>query len=139
MPTLGGAAMGLHEALRTASQGYDAYTKGDVEAMVATWGPDITFHVPGRSVLAGTFRGRDEVLAFLGRLADRSGGTFQLEVHDILASEGHVVVLCREFAQRNGRTIDMPAAHVCHADEDGRFREVWFLVEDQGRLDEFWS
>ena len=131
--------MGAKEALDTARRGYEAYERGDVAGMVATWAEGITFHAPGSSDLAGTFRGQDEVLGFLQRLGERSDGTFRLEVHDMLASDQHLVVLCRHSAQRDGRAIDMPAAHVWHTDLDGKFTEVWVLVEDQGQMDEFWA
>jgi ketosteroid isomerase-like protein len=131
--------MGAQENLQTAREAYDAYTKGDIAAMVATWAPGVTFHVPGQSVLAGTFRGQDDVLGLLQRLAERSGNTIRLDVHDVVASDEHVVVLCRQSGERNGRTVDMPAAHVWHTDENGKLSEVWFLVEDQGLMDEFWA
>ncbi len=131
--------MGAKEALDTARQGYEANSRGDVAGMVATWAEGITFHAPGHSVLAGTFRGQDEVLGFLQRLGELSEGTFRVQLHDVLASDEHLVVLCRHSAERNGRTIDMPAAHIWHTDPDGKLREAWFLVEDQRLMDEFWA
>jgi len=126
-------------ALRIARRSYEAFGNGDIAGFTATWSADVTFHAPGRSVLAGTFRGHEEALGFLQRISERTDGTFRLEVHDYLASEHHVVVLCRHRAERNGRSVDMPATHVWHTDSDGKLSEGWFLVEDQGLMDEFWA
>jgi ketosteroid isomerase-like protein len=47
-------------------------------------------------------------------------------------------VLCRELAERDGRSLDMAASHVWHT-ADGLLSEVWVLVEDQYLMDEFWA
>jgi ketosteroid isomerase-like protein len=130
--------MAAQEDMETVRRGYEAFSNGDTAGIVAPWAPNITFHYPGRSAVAGDYSGHDDVLAFLGQLAARSGGTFRLDVHDILATDQHVVVLCRELGERDGRHLDTPASHVWHTD-NGKLTELWDVIYDVQGLDEFWG
>jgi uncharacterized protein len=49
--------------------------------------PEIVWHFPGRSVLAGDHRGTDAVLGFFGKTIELTAGTFQVEVHDVVADD----------------------------------------------------
>ena len=51
-----------------ARRGYDAFTRGDMQAVSDVFADDIVWHVGGRSPLAGDYRGKDEVLGFLAKL-----------------------------------------------------------------------
>jgi uncharacterized protein len=56
--------------------------------------PDIVWHAPGRSRLAGDHQGVDAVLGFFGRTMELTGGAFRVEVHDVLASHGSLITSC---------------------------------------------
>jgi ketosteroid isomerase-like protein len=119
-------------------EGYEAFGKGDIPAVVAVWAVDIAWHVPGRSPLAGDYRGADEILGFFGKIQERSEGTFRLEMHDLLASEDHVVALVNEIGHRGERSLNAPATHVWHV-RDGKATEFWAMAADAYATDEFWS
>lgn len=119
-------------------EGYEAFGKGDVPAVMAIWADDIAWHVPGRSPLAGDYRGKDAILGFFGQLQERSEGSFRLEMHDLLASEDHVVALVTEIGHRGERTLNSPATHVWHV-RDGKATEFWAMAADSYATDEFWS
>jgi len=90
---------------------YDAFGRGDVESVMAAFPDDVSFHIGGASPVAGDYVGKGEVLGYLGTLMERSGGTFRLEVLDILASDERATVLTRETAHRDGRSLDNRAVH----------------------------
>ncbi len=117
---------------------YEAFERGDMATVTAAMAPDIRWHTNGRSAVAGTFHGIDDVMASLGRLAAESGGTFAAEVHDVLASDDHVVVLGRVSADRNGRHLEDNYCHVFHV-SGGLMTEVWVVNQDPYAQDEFWS
>ena len=71
-------------------------------------------------------------------MAERSGGTFRADVHDVLGDDEHVVGLLRVSAQRDGRSLDMPVVHVWHVRE-GKLAELWIHPQDQYAIDEFWA
>lgn len=117
---------------------YDAFSRGDIDAVMAVFAPDIAWHVPGRGPLSRDYRGHAEVLGFFGHFMQLSNGTFRLRVDDVLARGDRVVVLCTESAQRGGRSWTAPQVHVWTV-KDGKvtaFRE--YEGDEQGD-DEFWA
>ncbi len=119
-------------------ESYDIFAKGDMQALSEMFAEDIAFHAPGRGPLSGVYRGKEEVLSFLGRLFELSGGTFTAELHDVLGNDGHAVGLQTSRAEREGKTLETHDVLVAHI-RDGKFREIWFHSDDTQAADEFWS
>lgn len=117
---------------------YDAFDRADLETIQNTFAEDVLLHVPGRSPISGDYKGKDEVLGFLGQVVSLSEGTFKIQPHDILGNDNHVVVLSRATAQRPGKTLDVPNFEVYHL-RDGKITEAWFFSGDVYAEDEFWS
>jgi len=68
-------------------EGYAAFGRGDIEALQSQFfAPDIRWHFPGRSPFAGDYTGVAEVLGWLGRSAEVSGGTLRVELHDVIGT-----------------------------------------------------
>ena len=119
-------------------RGYDAFSRGDMETLREVFHPKLVWHSPGRNQLAGDHRGVEAVLGFFGRTMELTGGTFRVEVHDVVASDEHVVGLNSVAAQRDGKTLNGRNALVFHV-RDGRATEVWQFWEDQYAADEFFG
>jgi uncharacterized protein len=47
------------------------------------------------------------VFGFFGRLAEETGGTFRLDVHDIIANDEHTAVLATLTATRGDKSIEV--------------------------------
>ena len=99
---------------------------------------NIVWHVPGRSPLAGDYKGHAEVTAFFGKIFELSGGSFKLELHDVLANDEHAVVLSRQTGERAGKRLDQNSVDVWHI-KNGKATEFWGLTVDPYLEDEFWS
>jgi ketosteroid isomerase-like protein len=127
---------GDHAAL--IGSAYAAFSRGDIPAAFAIFAEDILWHVPGRGPLARDDRGHAEVMGFFQRFMELSGGTFQIQIEDILAKGDRVVVLCTESARRGGRSWSSPQVHVWTV-RDGRARPFWQYQGDQRIEDGFWS
>ncbi len=119
-------------------QGTEAFSRGDMDAVAALLADDIVFHVPGRSQLAGDHQGKDQVLSLFARQVQLTGGTFRLEMHDVVANDEHGVVLTRTTAEREGKTLDALGVLVFHL-RDGKVTEVWVHPYDEYAGDEFFS
>jgi ketosteroid isomerase-like protein len=117
---------------------YAAFARGDVPAAFAIFADDILWHVPGRGPLSRDYRGHAEVMGFFQQFMELSGGTFQIQIDDILAKGDRVVVLCTESARRGGRSWSSPQVHVWTV-SDGRAAVFWQYQGDQQTEDEFWS
>jgi ketosteroid isomerase-like protein len=119
-------------------RGYEAFASGDMDAVLVVFADDIAWHVGGSSQLSGDYRGDQEVMGFFGRLVEVTGGTFRLELHDVLANDTHGAVLATAHGQRDGRTLAMREVHVWHL-ADGKATEFWAFPEDSAELDLFFG
>jgi uncharacterized protein len=114
----------------------DAFRAGDLDALVASIHEDVLWHLPGTTWMARHFRGRDMVLAFLREVIQRTNGTFKLQDVFVSGTDDHVLA-----AQRLGATVDgeerfFDTTSVMRF-SDGRQKERWFHIHDQGAFDEF--
>ena len=107
---------------------------------------DIVWHFAGDSPVGGEYRGHDGVARFFSAMIDRLGAPgvdrpgveHALELHDMLASDEHVVVLWRRTGKAGGATLDTPGVGVYHV-RDGKISEVWVLHWDQQAADAFFA
>lgn len=117
---------------------YAAYAASDLTTLRACFAPDVTWHSPGRHPLAGDHRGPDAVVRFLTGIGERTGGTFRLEVHDVLANDEHAVLLSRVHGERGGRSLHDNHALIFHV-RDGLITECWGHARDQHAVDDLLS
>jgi ketosteroid isomerase-like protein len=133
------ATTGQHVNVERARRAYEAFGKGDMATLSELITEDTVWHIGGKSPLSGEYKGRDAVFGFFGKLKEESGGTFRLEVHDILANDEHGAVLVRSMGERKGKKWDGRSVHITHADSEGRTKEFWAFEENQAGLDEFFA
>lgn len=119
-------------------KGFTAFSAGDMDTLRQIIAADAIWHVPGRSPLAGTYKGIDEIIGFFGRTMELSEGTFAVDVHDIVGNDEHVFAAYKVSGQRKGKSLQDSAVLLFHV-RDGRVTEAWGLTGDQYINDEFWS
>ena len=130
--------MAEHPNVALMRKGYDAFSRGDMAALGELFADDVVWHVLGRSVLAGTYKGKDEVFGFFARLAQLSEGTVSVDLHDIVANDEHAIGLANTSATRGGKTLVQQSVHVFHV-KDGKVTEFWGYEDDQDAEAEFWG
>ncbi len=126
-----------HPNVELSRRGYDAFAKGDMATLSELIADDVVWHVQG-GPLSGTYRSREEVFGFFGRLAEETAGTFRLDVHDVLANDEHSVALCVLSASRGTKSIEVPVANVAHV-RDGKITEFWGATTDPQAMIDFWA
>ncbi len=119
-------------------KGYEAFGKGDMAVLTDLFSEDVVWHFPGNNQVSGVHRGRDAVFAIFAKTTQLSGGTFKIDLHDVLANDEHAVALTHGTASREGRQIDAVECTVYHV-SGGKVTEWWSLVENGRVADEFWS
>ena len=129
---------GVHPHEELLRREYEARARGDIDGLDDLFADDITWHVPGKSAIAGIYKGKDEVLAYVRKRQELAGGTFVITVHDVLANDEHGVVLASGRAQRNGTSWEWNG-HALYRFRDGKIAECTLLPEDQYLFDEIWS
>jgi ketosteroid isomerase-like protein len=119
-------------------KGFEAFSQGDMGALDGLFADDIVWHAPGRNQLSGDHRGKEAVFANFQKLFELTGGTFRVEIHDVLANDEHAVVLAHASAQRDGKTLDDNGVQIFHI-RDGKVTEQWLHPWDVYAGDEFFS
>jgi ketosteroid isomerase-like protein len=114
----------------------EAMVARDVGAIADCFADDVVFHIPGRNPLSGDYRGKAEVLTRLFQRWEEAFGGLEIDVHDVLANDEHVVVLSDRRARRGTRGVEMRAASIYHV-RDGRIAEAWLMEWNPYAIDEF--
>ncbi|HZU79846.1 MAG TPA: nuclear transport factor 2 family protein, partial [Acidimicrobiales bacterium] len=107
-----------------------AFAAGDLDTARTYLDDDVVYHVGGRHSLAGDYRGPDEAVAFFRERAARTGGTFKVIPHDLLANAVHAVALSAVTAERDGVHYAWDVVTVYHV-AGGKVTECWIIDGDQ--------
>ncbi|WP_369145471.1 nuclear transport factor 2 family protein [Streptomyces sp. R44] len=128
-----------HPDAASVRQGYEAFSKGDMEALGALLTSDCTHHSPGTTRFGGHFKGRDNVLAMYQDMFEYTGGTFRVELDGIFPDgRGHVISTHKWFAEHGDRGIEMRGA-LFFTLVGGKATDIDECVEDIEELDAFLS
>jgi uncharacterized protein len=99
---------------------------------------DVVWHVPGRSAIAGEYRGVEQALAYFTVRREIADNTFRITPRGALADASRVVHFADGEAlidgeRRNWRTVGIFEI------SDGLIAECWLLPFDQYQFDEIWD
>jgi hypothetical protein len=114
------------------------YAGGEQEPVRAMLSPDVAWHVPGGSVLAGDHVGRDEVLRHFARRRRLALAPLRIMVRHVLAVDEHAVVLAGGQLERNGETFSWEIVGVFRVAR-GTIAECWVLPVDPDAYDKIWG
>lgn len=118
---------------------FEVYRQGDESTLRQVLAEDVVYHLPGRSPMAGEYRGRDEVLALWDRQKAYLGGQpYRVEPLGTLADDHRVVLLASGQAEAPTGTLRWRAANVYQV-RDGQVMECRVFIEDLYAFDEFWA
>jgi ketosteroid isomerase-like protein len=117
---------------------FRAWLDRDAMTVARIIGDDVVWRVPGSSAMAGEYRGRGEIFAFLRRTADLTGGSYRADLLDVYGGDEVVVGLYRATGRREGRELDIPQALVFRFEGDA-LREVLAVPGDPAAFDRFWA
>ncbi len=126
-----------HPNVTMAREGFDAMSRGDTAWMDEHISDDVVWHVGGNSKWAGTYEGRAAVLAFFARQMQAMGGMPEVETHDVLGNDDHVVSIGTAKATGpDGSHAEWKWVQIFHI-EDGKTTEVWGMAENDAAVDPF--
>jgi ketosteroid isomerase-like protein len=116
-------------------RGYEAFNNGDMDGVRETFDENIVWHNGGRSRFSRDTHGIEQTLAFFLELTQASGGTFHLDVHDVIANDEHAIALVTSHLEVDGTKYDDLGSHVVHL-KDGKVTESWFFAWNPYQQDE---
>jgi hypothetical protein len=131
--------MAEHPDVALVRRGYAAFSTGDIATLSELIADDARQFQPGSGSMSGEYNGRDAILAFYGRLASETNGTFRVELEHVYTDgQGRVVACSRNTAQRGERQLNSGAALVFTI-KDGKAQDLHGVEEDLDEWDNFWS
>jgi ketosteroid isomerase-like protein len=117
---------------------FTAFAERDALAVAAVLDDDVVWRVGGRTPLSEEYRGRREVVRFLGLTTALTDGTYRSELLYALADDTHAVAVYRARGRRGERAIDIVQILLCEV-RDGRLVDVTAVPTDQALFDAFWT
>ena len=126
-----------HPNATRAREAFERFGQGGIA--VDIFADDAVWHVPGSNAVAGDYRGMDEIIPFLRRTAELTGGTYRVELLWVVADDEHTVAVYRAQGERHGgRTLDVEQALLIELRG-----ELWWEIRaqplDQDAFDAFWA
>jgi uncharacterized protein len=112
----------------------EMYRGGDAEAVRELLAPDVVWHVPGESAIAGDHRGRDAVMDYFERRRALAGNAMTIVAGEKLVS-GDVVV---QLADGHIEELQWRTAGVYRFDGE-RVAEAWLVPFDLAAFDAIWK
>ena len=109
----------------------------DPKAIAAAFDRDITWRVPGDTVMSGEYHGRVEVMEFLRRTGLETDGTYRSSLHTVFADDEWAVAIYRAIGTRNEVELDVEQALVIRL-SDGMWMDVTAVPLDDA-FAKFWA
>ncbi|MEW5871019.1 MAG: nuclear transport factor 2 family protein [Chloroflexota bacterium] len=126
-------------------EAYGALASGDVERVRQYWDEDMVWQVPGHNRLSGWYHGLNEFLAFMGKVGELSGNSFNMEsiAGEVIVTGEYSADLTRNRGHRAGdteKTMDIEVVHVLRW-RDGRVIAGKGAIFGDGATEynQFWS
>ena len=128
----------LHPNVLTYLAAIDAFNRDDLTAVGEYVRPDFCYRIPGRSRVAGEFRGIEGFVEALTRLRDESAGTIELTPVAVLADDENLIARARVTARRGAKRLD---TENCYAFRflDGRVADGQVFLSEPERVEDFWA
>jgi uncharacterized protein len=115
------------------------YAGGDASALLSVLAPDITWTIPGRNAISGSYRGVDAVLDYFARRRKIANSTFRIHRRDVLVGAGDAVCALTDGTATIGgqqRTWSTVGLYEIRA---GLIAACWLLPLDAAEFDAIWS
>jgi ketosteroid isomerase-like protein len=115
------------------------YGGGSGAALEEVLAPDITWTIPGDNLIAGSYRGLEEVLDYFRRRRDHADRSFQMKRRDVLVGDGdRVAALTDGVATIRGVEHRWSTVGLYEV-SDQRIAACWLLPLDQREFDAIWA
>lgn len=116
----------------------DMYAGGDPALVCELLAPDVVWHVPGTSPIAGEYRGREAVIGYFRLRRELAGGVIRIAKEGEVHHDEALVQLADARARLGGEEMVWRTAGVYRV-ADGRIAEAWLVPLDLEQFDRAWA
>ena len=124
-----GTKVSTEQKIQNVRKAFDAFKRGDMKALSENWTEDFVWHARG-SVFGGDFKGKQAAIAAIARYPQELQD-IELDFHDIVANDKHVVALVNSSFKRSGKTYKDQLAYIFHINDQGKTSEAWLLADTE--------
>lgn len=111
-----------------------AQLAGDFEKFASYFTDDLVAHIPGKSSLAGDYKGKDQFFEVFQKF-NAAIPDYSFEPHAYLADDEHGVALQYSNYKKGDTQFSSNDAFVVHF-RDGKVSEMWFVSDREAEIDE---
>jgi len=116
---------------------YALWHAGDVAGIEHEFSPKLTFEIKGKTLISGK-HDRSQFAKLMAKMKELSGGTFQSEIHDMLVSDRHAMVLATHKLNRAGTPLEYRSVQVWRF-EGGLPIAGYEYLRDHEQFQQIWS
>lgn len=124
-----GTKVNLDQKIQVVRDAFAAFKRGDLQALSDTWTEDFTWHARG-SVFGGDFKGKDAALGAIARYP-QTLEDIELDFHDILANDKHVIALVNSSFKRGGKSYRDQLVYIFHINDQAKATEAWIISDTE--------
>lgn len=112
------------------------FDEQDTKIILDAFTDDAVWHMSGAWE---DVKGKDALLAQWKAVAEASGDSFRVDLHEMFADDDHAVGISTIRARNGDRTMEMKELQVFHLTPEGKISEFWGIVQDEDALNAFWA
>lgn len=116
---------------------YELWHSGDVAGIEREFSPKLTFEIKGRTLVSGK-HDRAQFAGLISKMKELSGGTFNSEIHDMLVSDRHAMVLATHKLTRAGAALEYRSVQVWRF-ENGQPIAGYEYLRDHDQFQQIWT
>ena len=118
----------------------EMYAGGPVEPVAALLAPDVVWHVPGASRIAGDHRGVSQVIAYFEHRRRLAEASMRMSPGELICEGDSVAQFVTGSAVIGGERVTWQTIGAYRLDLDRRLvQEVWLVPLDSALFDRIWS
>lgn len=119
-------------------EAFEAFLRRDGIVVGRLIDDDTVWRVPGESLMAGEYRGRQEIFEFLRQTGRLTGGSYRADLRWVVGGDDVVAALYRATGRREGRQLDIDQLLVFRY-RGGVWAEVLAVPVDLEAFEAFWA
>ena len=116
---------------------YTLWQAGDTASIEREFSPKLTFEIKGKTLISGK-HDRTQFASLITKMKELSGGTFQSEIHDMLVSDRHALILATHKLNRGGAPLEYRSVQVWRF-EDGSPIAGYEYLRDHEQFQQIWG